>query len=168
MIIYKRRCCINTAYLCNASNYMHTLTYTCVLFDFVPRHKAKSLKKSECQQLYPQLNHWNQPINIEIFCLFVENIEIFLFVENMPGSQKSSPSKNCPLTRGRYRKMVSKSKGKRSPVKGRTSPISGVTGSSQLKKSRKPKICNGHTKIILSTNPSEFCFKIQQFNNSTV
>ena len=57
----------------------------------------------------------------------------------MPGSQKSSPSKNCPLTRGRYRKMVSKSKGKRSPVKERTSPISGVTGSSsQLKNSRKP------------------------------
>ena len=57
----------------------------------------------------------------------------------MPGSQKSSPSKNCPLTRARYRKMVSKSKGKRSPVKGRTSPISGVTGSSsQLKTSRKP------------------------------
>lgn len=79
--------------------------------------------------------------------MFVENIEIFLFVENMPGSQKSSPSKNCPLTRGRYRKMVSKSKGKRSPVKGRTSPISGVTGSSQLKNSRKPKKENDFSKL---------------------
>ena len=65
----------------------------------------------------------------------------------MPGSQKSSPSKNCPLTRGRYRKMVSKSKGKRSPVKGRTSPISGVTGSSQLKNSRKPKKENDFSKL---------------------
>ena len=65
----------------------------------------------------------------------------------MPGSQKSSPSKNCPLTRGRYRKMVSKSKGKRSPVKGRTSPISGVTGSSQLKNSRKPKKENDFSEL---------------------
>ena len=79
--------------------------------------------------------------------MFVENIEIFLFVENMPGSQKSSPSKNCPLTRGRYRKMVSKSKGKRSSVKGRTSPISGVTESSQLKNSRKPKKENDFSKL---------------------
>ena len=79
--------------------------------------------------------------------MFVENIEIFLFVENMPGSQKSSPSKNCPLTRGRYRKMVSKSKGKRSPVKGRTSPISGITGSSQLKNSRKPKKENDFSEL---------------------
>ena len=70
----------------------------------------------------------------------------------MTGSQKSSPSKNFgPLTRGRYRKILSKSKAKRSPVKGRTSPtlvksISGVTGS-QLKNFRSPKKENDLSKL---------------------
>ena len=39
----------------------------------------------------------------------------------MSGSQKS-PNKKGPLTRGRYHKILSKSKGKQSPGKGRPSP----------------------------------------------
>ena len=50
------------------------------------------------------------------------------------GSQKS-PNKDGPLTRGRYRKILSKSKAKRSPGKGRTSPtlVKNRTGSVFIK-----------------------------------